>query len=196
MSLPAGYHLRAPTTAEVDPVAAVLIADQLADGVTEPVLDAYFIRQVWSRPGFDLAADAWVVTDVAGVIVAYGQAKQEEPDVVGSWGVVHPDHRGLGIGPVLFDRIEARAAELLAGIPAPRFRHSINASDAAAAAMARARGLQPIRHHWHMQIDLDRSIDPGLPPVGIEIGGVEPPDDLRAVHEVLVLLVSDIGDPG
>ena len=115
MDLPSGYRFRAPTWDDVDAVAGLLVDDQLADGI-QPTLDESFLRQVWSRPDFDLAADAWVVTDDAGTIVAYGQARREEPDLVGSWGVVHPEQRGRGIGSALFDRIEARAAELLAGV--------------------------------------------------------------------------------
>jgi mycothiol synthase len=184
MHLPDGFSFRAPTFDDVDAVADVHLADQRADGV-EPTLDAYFIRQVWSRPGIDLATDAWVVTDADGAIVAYGQAVQDEPGIVGSWGVVLPSHRGRGIGTALFDRIEERAADLLAGAAQPLFRHSINATDTAAAAMATARGLRPIRHHWHMQIDLDGPVVAGPTPAGIEIGGIDPDRDLPAIHEIL-----------
>ena len=184
MDLPFGYRFRAPTWDDVDAVAALLVDDQLVDGV-EPTLDKSFLRPVWSRPDFDLGADAWVVTDEAGTIVAYGQARLDEPDLVGSWGVVHPEQRGRGIGTALFDRIEARAAELLAGVDSPRFRHALNARDAAAAAMAGARGLRPYRHSWHMQIDLDGPIEPTTGPPGITISGIEPPEDLLAVHAIL-----------
>jgi mycothiol synthase len=194
VDLPAGYAFRSPTHDDLDAVAAVLLADQREDGV-DPVLDAHFVRQVWSRPGFDLAADAWVVTDGNATIVAYGQARQEESDVVGSWGVVHPAHRGRRIGTSLLDHIEARASELLGDGPSPRFRHSIGAADIAAAAMVRDRGLSPIRHYWHMQIDLTGPIDAGPPPEGIDIGRVEPPEDLRLVHTVLdQAFVDDPGD--
>jgi mycothiol synthase len=193
MNLPEGYAFRGPTQDDADAVGDVLLADQQEDGV-EPTLDASFVRQVWSRPDFDLGADAWVVTDSAGAIIAYGHASLEEPGLVRSWGVVHPGFRGRGIGSALFDRIEGRAAELLEGASAPRFRHSIGGADAAAAAMVTARGLRPIRHFWHMQIDLDGAVEPGPSPDGIDIEGIEPVDDLRAVHAILTAAFAD--DPG
>jgi GNAT superfamily N-acetyltransferase len=104
MDLPARYELRAPTPDDADAVAHVLIAD-----AGQTVLDADFLRDEWSRVGFDLATDAWVVVDGEGAIVAYGQALREEPSVVECWGVVHPKHRGRGIGSSLLDRIEERA---------------------------------------------------------------------------------------
>ncbi len=169
---------------DLEPAAEVLIADQL-DDVGEVVLDADFLRNGWRRTGFDLARDAWVVADRGGTVVAYGQATHEEPAVVESFGVVHPRHRGRGIGSGLLDRIEARASELLAALPSSRFRHSINASDHAAAAMLGIRGLRPIRHYWHMQIELPRPIEPGPGSDGVEIAGIRSPDDLAAVHSVL-----------
>ncbi len=194
MGLPAGYRFRPPTQDDLAAVAEVLVADQRADDI-EPTLDAYFVGQIWSRPGFDLAIDAWLVTDDADRVVAYGQATREEADIVGSWGVVHPEQRGRGIGSALFGRIEARAAELLAGVDSPRFQHSINSRDDAAAAMAHARGLRRIRHFWHMQIDLTGPIDTVPSPDGIDIGGIDPPDDLRAIHAILdQAFVDDPGD--
>jgi mycothiol synthase len=185
MGLAPGYSFRAPTEDELDAVAEILIADQRAEGVDPPVLDASFLRRIWRQPDFDLARDAWLVANAEGALVAYGQVRRDEPDVIGSWGVVHPAQRGRGIGAALFDRLEGRAAELLAGAATPHFRHSINAGDKAAAALIGARGLRPIRHHWHMQIDLTGPIDPGPAPDGIDITAVEPPDDLPAVHAVL-----------
>jgi mycothiol synthase len=82
-------------------VAHVLIAD-----AGQTVLDADFLRDEWSRVGFDLATDAWVVVNGEGAIVAYGQALREEPGVVECWGVVHPKHRARGIGSSLLNRIE------------------------------------------------------------------------------------------
>jgi mycothiol synthase len=179
MDLPAGYELRAPTPDDADGVASVL-----ADA-GQTVLDADFLRDEWSRVGFDLATDAWVVADGEGTIVGYGQALRDEPSIVEGWGVVHPKHRGRGIGASLMNRIEQRAPQLVVGIPSVRFRHAIDAGDRAAAAMLRARGLRPVRHFWHMRIDLVGPVEPGPAPEGIEITAIEASHDLPAVHAVL-----------
>jgi mycothiol synthase len=192
--VPAGYAFREPAAADVEAVGAMLVADQLAAGFA-PTLDAAFVARVWSRPDFDPRADAWIVIDDAGEVVGYGQVMREEPDAIGSWGVVHLSHRGRGIGSSLLDRIEARAGELLAGVASPMFRHSITAGDAPAEAILRERGLRPIRHFWHMQIDLAGAIEPGPAPDGIDIGAIEPLDDLTAIHGVLeAAFVDDPGD--
>jgi mycothiol synthase len=184
MELPPAYQVRAPTPDDLDAVAEVLVTGDLHDG-RERVLDADFLRDQWSRVGFDLATDAWVVIRCGDAIVAYGQARREEPTVVESWGVVHPGHRGRGIGGWLLARIQQRASELLAGLPSARFRHAINAGDRAAAAMLYASGLHPVRHFRHMQLDLVAGFQPGPTPAGIEIGGIDPRVDLPAVHAVL-----------
>jgi mycothiol synthase len=184
MDLPDGYQLRAPTSDDLEAVADLLIADDVEDA-GEVVLGAEFVRDEWSRTDFDLASDAWVVADGAGTIVGYGRAMLEEPTIVDSLGIVHREHRGGGIGSALLDRIEQRASEMLAGLQSPRFRHAINAGDAAAAALLEARGLRVVRHFWHMQIDLAGPLEPGPAPEAIEINGIEVPADLPAVHTVL-----------
>lgn len=180
----AKYELRAPNLNELDAVAEVLLADDL-DDAGESFLDADFLQDEWSRPGFHLATDAWVATDAPGTIVAYGQAMREESTLVESWGVVHPEHRRQGIGSELLDRIEDRASEMAAGLPSFRFRHAINAADREAAAMVQARGLRLVRHFWYMQIDLPGLVDPGSAPEGINISRIGPTEDPVAIHAVL-----------
>ena len=175
---------RAPTPDDLDAVAEVLVGSDLHDA-GQSVLDADFLHDQWSRVGFALGADAWVVVHRGDAIVAYGQARREEPTVVASWGVVHPGHRGRGIGAWLLARIQQRASDLLTGVPSARLRHAVNAGDRAAAAMLAASGLHPVRHFWHMQLDLVAGFQPGPTPAGIRISGIDPRVHLPAVHAVL-----------
>jgi mycothiol synthase len=184
MTLPAGYRLRAPAPGDLDAVADVLIATEL-DEAGQVVLGADFVRDEWSRVGFDLATSAWVVVDGEGTVAGYAQTMREEPAVVDCWGVVHPRRRGRGIGSSLVDLTDERASRLLAGLPSGRFRHAISAGDDAAAAMLKARGLRPVRHFWHMQIDLTGPLEPGPAPEGVEITGIGSPGDLPAIHGVI-----------
>lgn len=190
MGSAAGYEVRAPGTAEADAVAEVLIAGDLHD-TGEATLGADFLRSKWERLGFDLGTDAWVIVDGAGMIVGYGHAQLQEHGVVNSLGTVHPAHRGQGIGSLLLDRIERRASELLAGSASSRFRHAINAADQVAAAMLEARGLRPVRHFWHMQLDIVGPVDPGPVLEDIEIRTPASDDDLRAVHRILSAAFTD-----
>ena len=185
MTLQAGYELRAPRPPdELEAVAAVLLADELTDA-GQITLGGDFVQGEWSRLGADLATDAWVAVDGEGSIVGYAQVLLEEPTVARSWGVVHPEHRGRGIGSALIDRLDERATDLLRDVPSGRFRHAINANDHAAAAILEARGLRPVHHFWHMQIDLVGPLEPGPAPDGIEIGGIDPAEDLPTVHAIL-----------
>ena len=132
-------------------------------------------------PDFDLATDAWVIVDGADVIVGYGQVTRQEP-ASSSRGDLHPAHRGRGLGSSLVERIEERA-DTLAGHAHPRFRHAINAGDQAAAAMLRA-GLAPVRHFWHMGIDLKGTVDRVEYPTDRDRRD-RAGEDLQAMHAVL-----------
>lgn len=183
MELADGYRLRPPAPDDLGAVADVVVADELNDG-GQVVLGEDFVRGEWSRVG-DLATDAWVAVDDAEGIVGYAQVTLEELDVARSWGVVHPEHRGRGIGTSLLNRVEERAPQLTATPSSLRLRLAINAGDDAAAAMLRDRGLRPVHHFWHMQIDLNQPLEPGRSPEGIDIGGIDPYEDLAAIHALL-----------
>ena len=183
MALDPAYELRPAAPGDLAAVAAVFAAADTGEAGAV-VIDADFLRDDWSRAGFDPARDAWVAIDRDGTVVGYLQTMREEPSVE-CWGAVHPDHRGRGIGSALLDRGEQRASELMVGLPSPLFRFVIDRGDQGAEELVRSRGLRPARHFWHMQIDLNRPVAPGAAPPGVEIAEVDPAGDLPAVHAVL-----------
>jgi hypothetical protein len=89
----AEYEVRAPSPDELDAVADVLVADDL-DDAGEIVLDADFRRSDWSRPGFDLAANAWVFVDGGRSPPTAGHARR--PNIVDSWESFAPSTAGGG----------------------------------------------------------------------------------------------------
>jgi mycothiol synthase len=126
------------------------------------------------------------VIDLDGAIVAYAQANAEESTIVESWGVVHPRHRGRGIGTAVLNELERRAAAMVSTAASGRFRHAVDARDRAAAALLEARGLRPVRHFWHMEVDPTEATGSDAATVhGIAIRPVDPATDLPAVHAVL-----------
>lgn len=140
-----GYVLRAPRPGEFLAVVDLLVASELAR-TGRSARGADFVSSEWNLPGFDLGTDARLVTNKTGAAVGYAHAAFEEPNVVDSWGVVHPARRGRGVGTALFDWIEQRAGELLDGIDAPVFRHRTDAGDQGAAAILRSHGLRRVGH--------------------------------------------------
>src|SRR2546423_5629196 len=107
-ALPQGYSVRGATWDDFDRVVELSRAADMADwGAID--FSAEFLRHEWSFPQLDLAADTWVIEhSVQACGYAWLLARDEHREMDG-WGVVHPDHRGCGLGSSILDLIDARA---------------------------------------------------------------------------------------
>ena len=182
-TLPEGYRIRPADPTDLQAVTALLVAADLADS-GRPAFDEDFVRAQWSRHGFDLATDTWLVVGPDSGAAAYAQAREETAELVTSWGVVHPDHRRRGIGAYLLEQVEERAAGLM-----PEGGHllvSVTATDRAAATLAVARGYERYRSTRMMEIDRSVRVETVEPPPGVVIRGIDPEHDLPVVHEVFL----------
>lgn len=183
--LPEGYEIRPATIDDLDAVAAVMrAADVAPTGGSDLAVD--MIRDLWSSPSVDLAHDAWVVSAGEG-IVAYAHLQEDGDARLKGWGDVHPEHLARGIGSVLLDRAMDRASQRFGSVPTGLLELAVAEWNDEADMLMRSRGFERARSFRHMQIDLDGApVDPGEPPDGIRIRAIDPERDLRDIHSIFV----------
>ena len=180
MRPPAGYASRPAADRDLDAVVAIVHAAQLATmGTTEDVREE--LAWIWQVPHVDRTRDTVLVTagdDVAG----YGDAVWDpaSPGPLSGSGVVHPSHRGRGIGTAILqwtqDASKARGT--------PGLRHGgVYVGDAPARSLFEENGFSHVRNSYTMA----RALPPGPPPdppAGIAIRTFETGRDERALYEV------------
>jgi mycothiol synthase len=188
MKPPLGYSSRPATMEDLGLVMEMMAA---ADDVDwgEPDFTESMLLQEWRLPRLDMAKDTWLVLDAEGRAVGYGWLyERDDHTKLDGWGLVHPEHRGRGIGTYLVERIEARAREhadqgppgqdvlLTLGVPAP---------DAGARRLHERHGHEAVRHFWRMDIGLDDDVPAGELPQGMRMRPFGGEADERAVHASL-----------
>jgi GNAT superfamily N-acetyltransferase len=108
---------------------------------------------------------------------------------IDSWGVVHPDYWGRGLGGYLLAWAEERARRSVPLAPEGAqvvFQQGIDARDEAGARLFLACGYQPVRQYWVMKIEFDRPIQP-LP----ELDGLNIRPMLAGEERALVAATDD-----
>lgn len=140
------------------PALAAFLAEDEADLLGRPSRVGVPDVTAWLA-GLDLSRDAWLLEE-AGRLVALGWV-EKDGDVGIAVGVVHRDHRGLGLGSRLVDRSEQRLREL----GAERVHNISLAPDSAAPPLLAGRGYREVRRFWDMTIELgdDPPAAPRLP---------------------------------
>jgi mycothiol synthase len=186
MQPPEGYAVRPATWDDLGRISAMMLEADLVDW-GEPDFTEEFLRDDWSRPGFDLETGTWLVEDRSGEVVAYAWLIAiDELRELDGWGVVHPAHRGRGLGSWMMDEVEAaaeaHAAQAPPGDPVT-LSWGVIAPDVAGHELLQRRGYAPIRYFWRMAIGLDEPVPEVRAPEGIRIRTFERDRDDRGLYE-------------
>src|SRR6185503_14364381 len=180
ISPPPGYVMRRARMEDLVPAAALIaLAEAFDTGLGDTTADR--LLEEWEAPGFELSQDAWLVfaegSDQPEPSDPVGYASIETRDQerqLGSGVIVHPEHRGRGVGWYLTDLVAARAAERAALAPPGDhvvLKASLPAQDLAGHRLLEERGFSPVRHFWHMEASLTDDLPPPPPVSGVSLRG-------------------------
>lgn len=186
-AIPSGYAAEPARWEDLADVAALMAAVDRAD-YGEVVFGEDFVRGEWERSRFDLTTDSVLVRDAGGIAVAFAEAFDEDvPEVLEGFGVVHPEHRGRGLGSAIVTAQETRGRLQAARTGAPvRLHTAVAAPDVAAQPLLESRGFRPVRSFFHMEISTEDVGEPPPPPTGVGIRPYEQPGDDSVLHHVLM----------
>lgn len=193
MELPTGYRLRSPRPRDAPEVAGVVVAHDIAD-FGEPDFSEHDLLDDWERPRFELERDAWVVVGPTGHLVAYAFVWPAEPGtLLEADAFVAPEYGGRGLGGLLVELVEERAAEIAGedrgGDPASRWRVGMYASRANTAKrdLLTRRSYLPVHTRLRLKVDLARreSGSGTLSVPGATLREFDPVVDEEGVREVM-----------
>ncbi|MBM3674589.1 MAG: GNAT family N-acetyltransferase [Actinobacteria bacterium] len=177
MELPTGYVVRHPSPRDSEAVTQVVVAGDIAD-FGEPDFTEDDLLDDWKRPRFDLEYDAWVLAGPTGRIVGYAFVWEAQPgEDIEADAFVLPEYQGRGLGNLLIDVIEERAAEVAAG---RAMRVGVYASkvNEAKRALLEKHGFAPVHTVLRLKIDLEhRPPDAAEPPAGVTLRAFGPEDE-------------------
>src|SRR3954471_11344131 len=176
-------RLRAPTFADAEAVAALIVAADIAElGEADSTLED--LRQEWGESGFALDRDA-VLAEEDGRPVGYAAFRRGSRVVT----AVHPERRGQGIGDALLDWCEARGKER----GHAKYEQAVADNDARGRELLLSRGYARVRSYWRLDRELGQEPEPPLP-AGVTLRPMDvtaDADALLAVNEAAFAQTAD-----
>jgi len=194
-NLPERYTSRPATMRDAGEAVALFNACSL-ELTGERPHDADEQRVEWRTPGFNMDRDTRAICDSDGALVGYAEVWDlEDPHVsVRSWGRVHPEHQGLGIGSALLAWEEQRARRAVPRAPTEArviLRHGALVTDVRTRELLERNGFEPVRYFQRMIIEMaELPRDPAWPD-GIAVRGFDPEKDLAAAVRFVRDVFSD-----
>ena len=190
VSAPPGYRVR---PASLDDLPAIVRLGRAYDD--EIWGDSDFTdgvaRELLTMPELDLARDTWLIQDpaIGEVVGSAWLLARDRNRLMDADGTVDPAHRGRGIGSLLLDQLEARAADRAAEAAAGGailLHLGVAAPDTAGGELLTHRGWAMARHFLRMDIDVAAAevARRDLPP-GIEVRDFDRERDARRVHAAI-----------
>ena len=186
-TLPPGFVLRPPTIADVQGVADLIAAcDMACYGVTD--ISAEEVQRYWEVPRFDVSQDARIVVAPDGLIVGYEEICPRSDQRLDYDGYVHPRETGRGFGTQLLRWAQERARERLGEMRAEGsivLHGNTPALDQNARAMFDAEGFALVRQFWRMEIELAQPPAQPVWPEGIRLRTLRPAQDEQSVYATI-----------
>lgn len=183
--LPPGYTSRATSRGDLDALAALAAAADIADlGEVEYTADD--IRGFWDLPGVEMARDCHVVFAGSGphaAVVAMIDLWPRVPDELEGGFVIHPDHRWLGLEEWLVDWGISRAGQAASEVGGPVGLAVWTVAGESGDAALAAAGFAVERHFSRMSIDVEEqppAIDETLD--GLDVRAFRPDEHGLALH--------------
>jgi mycothiol synthase len=169
VNLPPGFTSRPATPNDLDEVAALLEAWELAHfGETDAARSE--VQFEWGATWVDLERDTRLIRNADGELAAYAEHATPDPaHRFEVFGPVHPRFEGRGLGSAILDWAEAQTRSRLESGSVTRLWNSAPAGDAGAVRLLEAYGYEPIRTFRQLAIDLDASFDAGPVPDGVTV---------------------------